>query len=100
MRKNLLKKRSPQHQLYWGDNTNFTKLLKTSQQFLRSFNSLVGLACLKVEDVPRMFRVVVEDPDFDERLQPFARNYMQFVWVGDENNPPMFSHDLWNVTDR
>ena len=63
--------------MYYGDNSDFAKLLKTSQDFLRSLNSLNAFAYVCPEEVKRMVQMVVNDPAFDQRLLPFAHHHLK-----------------------
>ncbi len=43
--------------------------------------------------------MIVDAPNFDQRLEPFA-DYVKRTWIGTNVTPPLFPPALWNVRDR
>ncbi len=42
----------------------------------------------------------MEGPNFDRRLQRFAFEYFEPIWIGTNVRPPLYPMALWNVRDR
>lgn len=73
-------------------------------RFARSARSLAALAFVPVPDVCSSFEILVNDSQFDSRVQPIV-DYFEDVWVGrlqttGQRRQPTFLIPIWNMYHR